>query len=333
MRGYIPMMVLKVRVELAEGNYAAAAHWLETGFGFSQHVGNGPFLINRLVGIACANQFSDCLLDFVQQPDAPNLYWSATALPRPLINLRDAYDFEYRFLGMEFPDLADLDRPRSPEQWDAVLKQMRTKFYPLAAGDPGEADLSKPAIGNAATDPASKSPDLPGARQYLIEHKKLKANKVETMPPAEVLLRYLVYSYDEFRDDTFKATYLPYPEARRVFAEAAVHRKAAAETEGRRFADALLPAISKVQWAQTRLDRNIAALRVVEALRLHAAAHDGALPDKLSEVTAAPIPDDPGTGMPFEYQRDGDGATLISRIPGEKVSETGLRYRLVIKKK
>ena len=112
MRGYIPMMVLKVRVELAEGDYAAAAHWLETGFAFSQHVGNGPFLINRLVGIAGANQFSDCLLDFVQQPDAPNLYWSLTALPRPLIDLRDALDFEYRMLGMEFPDLADLDRPR-----------------------------------------------------------------------------------------------------------------------------------------------------------------------------------------------------------------------------
>ena len=79
MRSYVPMMVLKVRVELAEGNYSAAAHWLETGFAFSRHVGNGPFLINRLIGVACANQFADCLLDFVQQPDAPNLYWPATA--------------------------------------------------------------------------------------------------------------------------------------------------------------------------------------------------------------------------------------------------------------
>ena len=66
MRGDVPMMVLKVRVELAEGNFAAAAHWLETGFAFSQHVGNGPFIINRLVGIASANKFADCLLDFVR---------------------------------------------------------------------------------------------------------------------------------------------------------------------------------------------------------------------------------------------------------------------------
>ena len=60
--------LLKVRTELADGNFVAAAHWLETGFAFSQHIGNGPFLINRLVGIACTNQFEDCLLDFVVEP-------------------------------------------------------------------------------------------------------------------------------------------------------------------------------------------------------------------------------------------------------------------------
>jgi hypothetical protein len=193
--------------------------------------------------------------------------------------------------------------------------------------------LPKPLPGNAPTEPASKLPDLPAARTYLIEHKKLASDKVEAMPPAEVLLRCLVETYNAFRDDTFKATYLPYPTSRRVFAEAEARRKAAPDTEGRRFANALLPAISKVQWAQTRLDRNIAALRVVEALRMYAAAHGGALPDKLSEVTAAPIPNDPGTGKSFEYQRDGDAATLTSRIPGEKLAETGLRYRLVMKRK
>jgi hypothetical protein len=335
MRDYVPMMVLKVRVELAEGDYAAAAHWLETGFAFSQHVGNGPFLVSRLVGVACANQFTGCLFDFVQQPDAPDLYWSLTALPRPLIDLRDALDFEYRFMELQFPDLADLNRPRSPEQWDVMLKKVRTEYQRITRADQEtpEGSRLKPLVGTAAADPASKSPDPPAARKYLTEQRKLAANKVEAMPPAQVLLLYLVGTYNEFRDDAYKATYLPYPEAKRVFAEAEARRKAAPDTEGRRFADALLPAIGKVQWAQTRLDRNIAALRVVEALRMHAAAHDGALPDKLSEVTIVPIPDDPGTGKPFEYQRDGAAATLISRIPGEKLAEKGLRFRLVMKKK
>ncbi len=148
-----------------------------------------------------------------------------------------------------------------------------------------------------------------------------------------MLLLYLVDTYNGFRDDCFKATYLPYPEAQRVFAEAETRLKTAPDTEAQRFADILLPAIRKVQWSQTRLDRKIAALRVIEALRMHAAAHDGALPDKLSEVTIVPIPTDPGTGEPFEYQRDGDSATLIGRIPDKKQAESGLRFRLVMKKK
>jgi hypothetical protein len=334
MRGFVPMMVLKARVSLAEGDYAAAAHWLETGFAFSQHVGNGPFLINSLIGLACANQFADCLFDFVEQPDAPNVYWSLTALPRPMIDLRESMDFEYRLLDLQYPDLADLDRPRSAEQWDAVLKKMRTEYqYFREYLVTGNGIWPKPLAGEAAKDSASKSPDLPAARKYLIERKKIAPDKVDDMPPAQILLLYLVDTYNEFRDDSFKAAYLPYPEARRAFAEAESRRKAAPNTEGRRFADAWFPAIANVQRAQNRLDRKIAAVRVIEALRLHAASHDGALPDKLSEVTIVPIPDDPGTGKPFEYQRDGDGATLISRIPNEKPSATGLRYRLVMKKK
>jgi hypothetical protein len=335
MRGFVPMMVLKVRVELADGDYASAAHWLETGFAFSRHVSNGPFLINRLVGVACADQFENCVLDFAQQPDAPNLYWSLTALPRPLIDLRDAMETEYRFLGMQFPELADLNQPRSPEQWDAVLKKVRTEYQVITQADleRPEGSRLKPLDGTRAEDPASKSPDLPAARKYLTEHQKLSAGKVNAMPPAQVLLLFLVGAYNEFRDDTFKATYLPYTEARRVFADAESRRKAAPDSEGKRFADAMLPAIKNVQAAQVRLHRKVDALRVIEALRLYAAAHEGALPDKLNEVTLVPIPDDPGTGKPFEYERNGDAATLISRIPGEKLEETGMRYRLVMKKR
>lgn len=335
MRGYVPMLLLKARVELADGDFAASAHWFETGFAYSRHVGDGPFLINRLVGVACASQFADGLLDFVDRPDAPNLYWSLVNLPRPLIDMRDSLDLEYLFLGMQFPDLADLDRPRSPEQWDAVLKKVRTEYRLIVGLDneSGGDNRLKPIANTGPNDPAAKSPDLPAARKYLTEQKKLAADKVEAMPPAQVLLLYLVDSYDEFRDDTYKAAYLPYPEARSAFAAAAARLKAAPGTEGQRFAYALLPAIAKVKGAEARLDRKIAALRVIEALRLHAAAHDGALPEKLSDVTVVPVPDDPWTGKPFEYRRDGDGATLISRIPGEKPEATALRYRLVMRKK
>jgi hypothetical protein len=65
---------------------------------------------------------------------------------------------------------------------------------------------------------------------------------------------------------------------------------------------------------------------------MHAAAHGGRLPDKLEEVSIVPVPNDPGTGRPFEYQRDGQTATIISRILGESLALAGLRYRVSIRK-
>ena len=88
MRIYGSLLTLKARVELAEGNYAAATQTLQTGFAMSRHVAEGPFLVNGLVAVAVATQLADVLLDWVSRADAPNLYWSITALPRPLIDFR-----------------------------------------------------------------------------------------------------------------------------------------------------------------------------------------------------------------------------------------------------
>src|SRR5260370_10880727 len=111
MRNYAPILVLQVRVALAEGNFTAAAHHLQTGFGFSRHVGEGPFLINSLVAIALASQFTRAVADFVERPEAPNLYWALTALPHPLIDLQRQVDFEYPLLELGFPELYALHRP------------------------------------------------------------------------------------------------------------------------------------------------------------------------------------------------------------------------------
>src|SRR5712692_3065416 len=46
------LLTVKARVEIAEGDYTAAAHTLETGFAFARHIVEGPFLINGLVGMA-----------------------------------------------------------------------------------------------------------------------------------------------------------------------------------------------------------------------------------------------------------------------------------------
>ncbi len=105
MRKYGALLVVKARVEIAEGHYADALHTLETAFSFSQQISEGPFLIHSLVAIAGALRCSDAVLELIERPDSPNLYWALTALPRPLIDLRKNLEFEQQMLELQFPRL------------------------------------------------------------------------------------------------------------------------------------------------------------------------------------------------------------------------------------
>jgi len=91
-----------------------------------------------------------------------------------------------------------------------------------------------------------------------------------------------------------------------------------------------LPAIGKVSAATAFLDRQIAALRCVEAIRLYAAAHDGKLPATLADIKEVPIPDDPMTGKPFDYKPEGDKAILSGSAPPGLGNNYGLRFELTI---
>jgi hypothetical protein len=327
MRIQAPLLVLKARYEIAEGHYADAVRTLETGFAFSEQMAPNHFLVCSLIGIACGNMMADCVLDLEERPDAPNLYWALAVLPRPLIGLRQPFETEMEMIEMQFPVMADLDRPRTPEQWEAALAQFRPQVVRISENDQRIAPVP---AGARPGDAAAKSPDLPIARKYLTDVVRLKG--VDAMPPAQVLLLYTSHYYHEIRDDIFKGTYLPFPQARPLDVVAEERLKSAThDTEAGRLVRLFLPAILKVNLAKMRLERKLTALQTIEALRLHA-AKTGDLPDRLDQVTVVPVPADPSTGKPFEYRRDGATATLTSRIAGESQEVAGLRYRVTLRK-
>ncbi len=351
MRSYADMLVLRVRVRVAEHQYAAAAQSFQTGFAFGRHVANGPFLINSLIGIAIANLMTARIPEWIEQPDAPNLYWALTALPRPMISLRHQLELEQRMVELQFPDFADMDRPRSAAEWDAVLKRFRAearRIYPgfhmtsgLYAGPgpkPGEPPWQPPRERREGppadpNEPAAKSPDLSAARAFVARTTGKSAADVAAMPPAQAMLLYIYGTYAHYRDDMYKLTCLPFPQAHPRLADFADRLKASGNSEGERLAREFLTPLAKVTGAANGTERRLALLRAIEALRIYAAAHDGQLPDSLDQVTAAPVPLDPGSGKPFQYHRDGATATLISLRPGERQEATGLRYRVTVRGK
>jgi hypothetical protein len=336
MRNYTPMLILQARVAMAEGDFTAAAHHLATGFAFSRHVAEGPTLIHSLIGFAIASEFAGTVAEFIEQPNAPNLFWALTALPHPLIDMRAGLAFEYQTFDKQFPEFGDLEHERTPEQWDSLLRQVRAELRELALM-PAEGGKQKlpdwfPKE-YTPEEPAAKSPDLSRAREYVARTKGLPAEKVEAMPPAQVLLQFIKGTYQEDRDDWYRAIYLPYPQGRPVFDASIKRLHDAALSEGHLPARLLLPGLNKVMSHQIAVERRLAALRTIEALRIYAAAHSGHLPEKLSDVTEVPIPDDPGTGQPFEYHTDGDTATLTNRIPGDPLPNYDQRYQLTVRKK
>ena len=298
MRQYVPMLVLQIRVALAEGDFAKAAHHMETGFAFSQHVGDGPFLINSLVGIALAAQFTGTIADLIERSDAPNFYWAIATLPHPFIDMRRALDQEYRTFEGMYPELADVEREQSAEHWNATLRRIRMDLRGLATERDKLPDWYPKNC--SPEDPAAKSPDFVEARKYVARTRKLSAEKVESMPAAQVLLLYIVGTFHEDRDAYFEASYLPYPQARTLFILAEKRLRDLPSSEGHVHA---LHAPSSIEQSQigTDADRTKPGRSAIgQRLRMYAAGHDGKLPGKLADVTEVPVPNDPGTGQPFE---------------------------------
>ncbi len=99
----------------------------------------------------------------------------------------------------------------------------------------------------------------------------------------------------------------------------------------RQFEKQLKPAHDRVRKQMNHIDRKIAALQCIEALRLYADSHDGKFPQMLSDVTDVKIPVDPVTKKPFSYKSTGSEAVL--GLEGTEGSEgrDAVRYELKLK--
>jgi len=99
----------------------------------------------------------------------------------------------------------------------------------------------------------------------------------------------------------------------------------------RQFEKQLQPAHERVRMIMKRLNRNVAALQCVEALRLYAAAGDGKLPKELSSITEVPVPNDPINQKPFVYNCTGSNAVLEAPAPKGATEREAIRYELKLK--
>jgi hypothetical protein len=319
----------RIRVDLAENDFDDAVRNIRTGIRMGKDVGEGATLIQSLVGIAVTAIFLNEVEQLIQRPNSPNLYWALTTLPRPLLDARSALEGEGRIFDNLFPNAKALEKgPVSADRANAMLEEMLTSFNSMGA-EPGAIPGGFALAGYVALHAGP-------ARKHLVEL-GWPAATVEKMPSAQVVALRAIAAYRTMSDDQAKCFALPYPDARaeltKVRARADKLKKETGDPIVGVFA-LTLPAVEKVHEAHARTDRRIAALRVIEAIRLHAAANAGKLPNALADIKAVPVPNDPYTDKPFEYAAKGDAFALTLPPPaGEKPNRSNHhRYEVTVRK-
>jgi hypothetical protein len=319
MRGLARALQVRFRAEVALGRFDDAIRTAKTMFAMSRHLGEHPTIIGNLVGIAIAYVAIVPLEEMLGQPGCPNLYWALTNLPDHLVPLATGMEGERVIVLAEFRDLVD-STPMSADQLKTFIAHMDKL---LADEESIKAAKGLRAWLDGQTKDEAK---VTAARRRLVES-GLPEERLRGFPAAQVILLDERHEYEVRRDDVMKTVTLPIWQAEAVAARIPKNRPPAL------LADALVPSTNAVRRARARLDQRIGLLRQVEALRLHAAEHDGKLPAKLSEISV-PLPDDPVTGKPFRYDVKGTTAHLRgSPFPGaENDPFFNVHYELTLRK-
>lgn len=308
------ILALKARLQIAEKKYDEAVDTLRSGYTLARHVAEEPVLIASLVGIAIASMIDGQVQTLAQTPGAPNMYWALTALPTPLVDCRKSLDFEGVGIYLLIPELQPRERTKlSAEQWQAWLLTTTKRLKTLL----GESDAEASVIQELKqfAEAAYWASLAPRAKADLIAM-GYPAKTVEEMSPAQAIAWHVAAIYDDLRDELFKWFNVPYWQAHERLAKAEKEiGTVAKKRELIPVASLLLPAVGRAYFATVRLERQIAALRCIEALRAYAASHEGKLPATLDAIADVAIPLNPVTGKPFPYKLEGDTATLEADGP------------------
>jgi hypothetical protein len=322
-RQFARILASKTRISIAEGDLDVAMKRLRLTYALARHVAAGETMVNGLVGLAICGLASRQTLEFVQQPGAPNLYWSIAELPRPMIDFRAAIEVELSFLTMAHPELRNPAQPgRTDEQWRATLAALQKTFEELT-DDP---KLRAPVESLFAPSPENAK----AAKDKLLEA-GWSADELTALTDAQLIVLQAMSQYYDVCNPALDAFYRPYPDALRGLKAAQARLNELVESSPKTIPLAMvhLPPLQSCRTAQVRVEREFAVLQALEALRHYAAEH-GKLPTSLSDMNDLTVPNDPVTGLPFQYRLSGavarlEGAGLRPNDPAPPVYEIALK--------
>jgi hypothetical protein len=319
------------RYRIAQGRFDAAIHSLQTGFSIARHTTEGLGLITDVVGIAIGNIMVNRVEKFIQVPGAPNLYWALTSLPTPFVDLRKSAQQEALFVYRLSPGLINLEtKPLTPQEYRTLIDKMATLFEKFKLESIATGEVPAPPSKNQAEKIESGiKKDYPDAKRYLLAHGKTQ-KMIEAMPVSQVVLLYYLRTFEQSRDDIHKWINIPYWQTREQVRLAEKRILTLEKEMKNNYFFQGLTLWDRAYFAATKLDRQIAVLRCIEAIRMYAANHSNKLPGSLNDITEVPLPNNPLTGRAFIYSAQGDKAVLEAPAPPGAKADTGKRYEITL---
>jgi hypothetical protein len=235
-----------------------------------------------------------------------------------------------------FPFLKDPETAqRSPEEWQKIMVDSLHKIDQYASSESsGALPFRKiPDWQSRLAATAGLMTVYPDAKRRLLEE-GFDREELEKMPVAQVVAIQASRAQKKAYHSVFKWTSLPYSLQGTHADDAQKEMVATMGGPGQiTAADPLflarivIPAAYHAMGAELRVHSQLAALQAIEALRMHAAANGGRLPNSLADVTVVPVPLNPATDKPFPYElKDGVARLTIASPSQHLTGEEGKVY-------
>jgi hypothetical protein len=216
-------------------------------------------------------------------------------------------------------------QPVSPDQWrelSAQMEQVRGSIG-LRQDAPAYSMIGPTGLFGAVSAYAQ-------AKSFFLA-RGMTTQQFEAMNVPTALARWMIESYTETFDELAKWSLLA-PEQREADWTEAEQRFSQSQRGSLNPLMAFVASVRRPGLGFARLDRRLAMLQAVEAIRAYAAGHDGALPAKLADVTETPVPEDPMLGRAFEYRVEGNTFVLGAPPPSTSPADAsfGVRFEVTL---
>lgn len=312
-RGIARLLAAKARLEIIDGNYDQAIETIRAGFKMASDLHESEILVGSLCAYQSVGLMLQPLTELIEMPDSPNLFWAFATLPDDLTDNRETIRLELNRLrtGLGFELLDDPDKPRTMRSWRKAFSQYSDRLTVLSA-----------IMGSGYTMPANAVYSYPIAKQMMING-GVSVEEVEAMPAIQVVALMQAKITEQLIDEYEKGLSLSdlkgidyFEKLEKRMREESFNGFHVSESSLVPHLDILLLPLQQTYQTNVLLKRRIAALQVLEAIRLHL-EEKGNLPHSLDEIKGIPVPVNAATEKPFRYESDGQSAKLyaLGRLP------------------